>query len=330
MAIIWAQLYVGNEKKGVHAFAVEIRDYNTHLPKPGVILGDCGKKIELEGVDNGFILFKDFKCNYDCLLDYYSQITEEGKFKTSIKNNEKRTGIMLGGLLRGRIACVYSSETTLRKALTIALRFGAVRKQFGEQDKPERSVLTYQSYRFRLMPILAHLFAIRAGQQFIHPLYGKITPTVRSDPESEELSELHAILSCFKVILSKYSFHGIQECRECCGGFGYSAHSGLGRLRNTTDVLLTWEGDNNVLIQQTGKYILKQLQKSFKGVKSKSQTLQFLKIPQESMIWPFETEKDINIDRLISLFECRVCYLAKETIKKLQENAQIYPSMTDS
>jgi hypothetical protein len=37
----------------------------------------------------------------------------------------------------------------------------------------------------------------------------------------------------------------------------------------------TWEGENNVLIQQTTKYILQNLQKSMKGKEVKSPLLKF-------------------------------------------------------
>ena len=326
MAVVWAQLYIGSECKGVHVFVVEIRDLESHEVKPGITIGDCGKKLELDAVDNGFIIFTNFRAGYDSLLDYYSQISAEGKFKTSIKNNDKRMGIMMGGLLRGRIIVVQSSEILLRNALTIALRYSAVRKQFGLADQPEYTILDYQTHRCRLIPHLSKMFAIRSGLLCIYSSFSAVYPTVRENHDSEDLAEFHAILSAMKTASSSYSFAGIQECREACGGVGYSAHSGIGRLRNTCDVLLTWEGDNTILVQQTGKYILKQLQKGFKGVASESKTLQFLKINSEQMPWPIKTVENISIENFLKIAENRICYLAGETIKKMQENAGNYSS----
>jgi acyl-CoA oxidase len=45
MSCIFAQLYIDDKCYGPHAFIVPLRNRNTHMPLPGVILGDCGKKI---------------------------------------------------------------------------------------------------------------------------------------------------------------------------------------------------------------------------------------------------------------------------------------------
>lgn len=40
------------------------------------------------------------------------------------------------------------------------------------------------------------------------------------------------------------------------GGHGYSAYSKMSALYGSNDVNNTWEGENNVLIQQTTKFIM--------------------------------------------------------------------------
>ena len=63
-ASVFAQLIVNGVNHGLHNFLVQIRDTKTLIPLPGVIIGDMGPKIGLNGVDNGFLLFDHFKVYY--------------------------------------------------------------------------------------------------------------------------------------------------------------------------------------------------------------------------------------------------------------------------
>ena len=44
--------------------------------------------------------------------------------------------------------------------------------------------------------------------------------------------------------------NGMEACRRCCGGHGYSLQSGLPTLFSSYVQNATWEGDNNVLYLQ--------------------------------------------------------------------------------
>ena len=66
------------------------------------------------------------------------------------------------------------------------------------------------------------------------------------------------------------------EVRALLGGHGYSTYSGLGRMYNGNDINTTWEGDNNMLLQQTTKYILKTYSKIQTGKSFEGNSLKFL------------------------------------------------------
>ena len=72
-------------------------------------------------------------------------------------------------------------------------------------------------------------------------------------------AELHALAAAVKSKYTREVAKTVGECRTILGGHGYSALSGFSKLYHSSDVNTTWEGDNNVLLQQTTKFILKSI-----------------------------------------------------------------------
>jgi len=78
MSVVWAQLYINGKSHGVHAYVVPIRDPLTHKLLPGVLVGDCGPKSGLNGIDNGFLLFDKVRIPVGNQLDRISGVDEKG------------------------------------------------------------------------------------------------------------------------------------------------------------------------------------------------------------------------------------------------------------
>ena len=92
-ATVYAQLFTPDGVcHGLHGFYTPLRDPNTMLAYPGVVLGDMGEKLGLNGVDNGFAIFNNYRIPKDSLLDKNGKVSSSGKYISCIKDPRKRFG----------------------------------------------------------------------------------------------------------------------------------------------------------------------------------------------------------------------------------------------
>ncbi|ENN75280.1 hypothetical protein YQE_08161, partial [Dendroctonus ponderosae] len=145
-AIVYAQLYVSGVHHGLHVFVVPIRDPETLQPFPGVTVGDMGEKIGLNGIDNGFLLFSHYRIPRAYLLNDTGDVTEEGRYVTPYQNESQRFGASLLALSASRVWVTAQSDAYGGCALTTALRYSAVRRQFAPSEgEQEVAILEYQT-----------------------------------------------------------------------------------------------------------------------------------------------------------------------------------------
>lgn len=128
-SIVFATTIVNGKNEGVHSFLVPIRD-KKGSPLPGVTLGDFGHKIGVNGIDNGFMLFTNYKVPYECLLNKYNDIDEQGVFKSSVKGGlGQRFFTTIERLNLGRICLTGVGYSALKNAVYIGVKFS--RKRWG-------------------------------------------------------------------------------------------------------------------------------------------------------------------------------------------------------
>lgn len=92
MAIVFAQLITQQTSHGLHAFIVPVRDPKTYLTYPGVIIGDMGEKIGLNGIDNGYIMFNSYRIPKENLLNRTGDVTDEGEYESSFSDPHRILG----------------------------------------------------------------------------------------------------------------------------------------------------------------------------------------------------------------------------------------------
>ncbi|KAF2895682.1 hypothetical protein ILUMI_10462, partial [Ignelater luminosus] len=308
VALVFAQLNTEGQCHGLHAFVVPIRDPKTLLPYPGIIVGDIGEKIGLNGIDNGFIMFQNYRIPRENLLNRTADVTPEGEYESSFSDPGRILGAALENLSAGRVGIMQESANNLVSAVTIAVRYAAIRTQFGPSNHQELPIIEYQLHQWRLFPYVS------AAVEMSH------TETA-IDNLREMISEIHAIISATKPLITWTCRDAIQECREACGGHGYLKAARFGDLRNTVDPCVSYEGDNNVLVQQTSNWLLRQWHSVLEEgqVHSPLSTCSFLKDHLVILKFKFNgsTVQDVkNIDFIISCYKWLITYLVKITHEK--------------
>ncbi|XP_068613419.1 peroxisomal acyl-coenzyme A oxidase 3-like [Brachionichthys hirsutus] len=329
-AVVFAQLYTPDQVcHGLHSFIVPVRDPKNLLALPGVLVGDMGKKLGQNGLDNGFALFHNVRIPLENLLNRTGDVTPDGCYATPFKDPNKRFGVSLGALSGGRLSITRVAVVNLSLALTIAIRFSATRRQFGPKYMEEIPVLEYQLQQWRLIPYLAAAYALGNFSKsiffnFIEFQMGLLMKD-KSDRQAELGREIHAISCSSKALGSWTAQRGIQECREACGGHGYLAMNRLGELRNDNDPNCTYEGDNNVLLQQTSNYLVSWLHAKQQGairIQSPLHTVDFLNDFHNILESRFRaTTMDECMDPAVPVaaYKWLVCFLLVECQKRLEQ-----------
>jgi acyl-CoA oxidase len=260
MAAVFAQLVVGGETHGVHCLLVPIRAEDG-TPMPGVTLSDCGPKLGLNGVDNGRIVFDQVRVPREALLDRYAQVDAEGNYTSEIENPDRRFFTMLGTLVQGRVSVGGAAINASKVALTIAVQYGAQRRQFGAPGSAEEALLLdYRMHQRRLLPLLARTYALHFAQA---ELVDEFVRIFGDSSNEHDRRALEAQAAGTKALGTWHATETIQTCREACGGAGYLAENRLATLKADTDVFTTFEGDNTVLLQLVAKGLLTDYRESF-------------------------------------------------------------------
>lgn len=267
-AIVVAQLIVPDPKSktgkrlsyGPHQFVVQIRDMKTHQPLKGIVIGDIGPKYGYPGMDNGYMLFHQHRVPHSALLSRYSSLDPE----TSAYVKPVNSGLVYGTLTFIRAQIIMHARLILARAVTVAVRYLAIRRQFPDRDSkdphaPEHAVLDYPTVQIRVLPLVATAFALHYTGEAMYHLYNSTRKSIETTGDFSSLAEMHATSSGLKSLCTTLAADGIETCRRAMGGHGFSGGSGMIPLNNEYLSKPTVEGDNWMITQQTAAYLIKQM-----------------------------------------------------------------------
>ncbi|OCF35829.1 acyl-CoA oxidase [Kwoniella heveanensis BCC8398] len=271
-AAVFAQMIVDGKKYGVKTFVTQLRDTKTFTLMPGVTIGDIGKKMGRDGIeDNGYIQFTYVRVPRAHMLMKHTQVSRDG-----VVSEPPLAQLTYGALLGGRTSMVTDSSNSAKKALTVAVRYAAVRRQFSSgKNELETQLLDYPIHQRRLMPLVAQAIAIGFTGLRLQTMYEDMTQALDtmepSDPNLhdilDKLKETHATSAGLKAFCTWACLDTIDKCRQSCGGHGYSAYSNFPLMYADFAVQCTWEGDNTILSLQAGRSLVGAWGAAIKGKK---------------------------------------------------------------
>ncbi|MGX1837712.1 acyl-CoA dehydrogenase family protein [Streptomyces diastaticus] len=253
VAVVFARLEVGGRSEGVHALVVPVRVGGE--PALGVRIEDDGRKMGLNGVDNGRIHFDGVRVPREALLNRFADVTPEGVYESPIAHPNRRFFTMLGTLVQGRVSVGGAGVNAAKVALTIATRYADRRRQFeAAPGAQEQLLLDYGLHQRRLLPLIARTYALHFAQDVVRGQLHEVFSGPGTDDQARRRLESRAAGT--KALGTWHATRTIQECREACGGAGYLSVNRFAALKSDSDIFTTFEGDNHVLLQLVAKGLL--------------------------------------------------------------------------
>ncbi|KAG7194164.1 fatty-acyl coenzyme A oxidase [Scheffersomyces spartinae] len=330
---VYARLIVDGKDYGVKAFVVPLRDINHEL-NPGITVGDIGAKMGRDGIDNGWIQFSNVRIPRFFMLQKWCTVSRNGTVKMPPLEQ-----LSYSALLGGRVMMVNDSYRMTARVSTIALRYAIGRRQFKakESDALETQLLDYPLHQRRLLPYLAAAYVMAAGSYRIDQIINETTEALEDAVDNDDAKEIEKCIGQMKSLFidsgslkstcTWLAAEAIDQCRQACGGHGYSAYSGFGKAYADWAVQCTWEGDNNVLGLNIGKPIVKHSLAVLKEDKVVYGSTSFLTHTKQHLNdKPALTDvKDArDLKKVVAAIELAILRLAARTAKIVEGNGMDY------
>lgn len=120
--------------------------------------GDIGAKFGRNGLDNGWIQFSHVRIPRTNMLSKWVNVDKSGKFHPA-----PNPAIMYATLIPERLSIMGGTWVLAGQAVTIAARYGVVRRQGAENQK----IMDYQSHYTKLMPCVAFMYVSNITNRWV-------------------------------------------------------------------------------------------------------------------------------------------------------------------
>lgn len=270
-ALVFAQLIIGSKNYGFHGFMVQLRR-DDGGPMDGVEIGEIGPKLNGTSNNIGYCRFTRVRIPMDRLFSKHSKVTLEGEYVAAPRNLSKLSYI---SMMLARTSIVGIAYKECAKAVTIAVRYSAIRKQgfkdstgdAGIEKGEEHAVLDYQMQRYRTFKALSLAYCLLWSSRFLSKYIRRVQEAIQGGDEkaADDLPELHATLSGLKAHSTVKAHMSIEDCRKCCGGQGFLLSSGIAKIAPDFSEWVTVEGEQVILSLQCARFLIKAVRDASAG-----------------------------------------------------------------
>lgn len=230
--------------------------------------------------DNGWATFDHVRIPRTDMLMGHSILRRDGTYTADLNRAKLSYSVML--LVRGKMPAVFAVQ--LAQAVTIVTRYSVVREQgFGLDNSLDRelTITSYKQQHFRILTLIAKSYAMFFAGQDCNAQYADLKAR-QARGDHATLPSVHALCAGLKAYVTAEAADGAEDARKLCGGHGYMAISGLPDLIGATAGGCTFEGENHVMWQQLGRYLVKQVDAIQAGQEADKQT-QYLSIKSDNI-----------------------------------------------
>ncbi|CEG77565.1 Putative Acyl-coenzyme A oxidase [Rhizopus microsporus] len=252
-----AQTIIHGKNVGANWSIVPLRDSVSGEQLSNIRVGDIGTKVGHQGTDNGWIQFHKTRVSRKNMMSKWARTDRHGAYQPA-----PNPAVMYATLIPERLGLVDVSTTLVSQALTIAVRYGVVRRQ----DSKNEQIMDYQSHYAKLIPAISFMYMVKSSLSTIYQQFGILTANGETEQKLylKHMGDMHCMSASLKGLSGSFSASILEVCRRCCGGHSYSAYNALGHLTADWNVMIVGEGDDAVLLQQASAYLLHRFNQKIK------------------------------------------------------------------
>ncbi|CAK79918.1 unnamed protein product (macronuclear) [Paramecium tetraurelia] len=251
-AVTHAQLFINGKHYGSET---HILIYHSK----GIEVGDVGPKYGYNTKDNGYLRMNNVRIPREQMLMRYSKVSKAGEF---IKAQNEKIGYAT--MMQVRTSIIHNTYVSLAQGLAIGVKYSHFRRQFKDKNGIERPIIDYQTQQDKLIPLIADCYAQGFGCLRIREILTENLKRITEKNDFSLMGDLHALLCCCKAVYTWNTHFGLDKIRQSLGGHGFLQSSGVVSIQTEFAPSCTYEGENTVLLLQTGRYLLKACNKAQK------------------------------------------------------------------